>query len=222
MTTLTDDGALRRVQAVDPAQCPDLVQRLVELRPQWASRGNAFYTLGAATYLDVCGTPGLDRYDAFHRLTNPILSTHFGDVLGRVRDVLEDVVGAPCRLTDRFALPGFHIFLAQSLQQRFRDNLHLDLQHTYLPFDAELTTPTLTFTLPLSLPAGGAGIEFCHRQGGDPRGVLSVERYHLGELLIHSGRALHRRAHLPASDQCMRITLQGHGLRVGSEWILYW
>jgi len=200
-----------------------MVDRLWEMRDSWCRRGNAFYTLGAATYLDVCGGDGsLERYEVIHDNSNLLLLSRFGDMLEEVRRAINQITGQCCRLTDRFALPGFHIFLAGSLHQRFRDNLHLDLQYTYLPFEADLFTPTLTFTLPLALPSGGAGIEFCRRSGKDPRGILRVEPYVPGEILLHSGRALHRRAYFPASDRCIRITLQGHGLLVDGCWILYW
>ena len=73
------------------------------------------------------------------------------------------------------------------------------------------------------LPAAGAGIDFCRLDSTDKKGRVASESYRLGELLVHSGRTLHRRTHRPASPQCRRITLQGHALQLeGGTWILYW
>lgn len=223
MPAITDHGNIRRETICSPGDCAAIAARLREVRAHWTERGSAFFTLGAATYLDVCGGGGNSgRYDFIRAQSNPLLLKRFGDLLESVRTALERDTGQTCRFESSLALPGFHIFLAPSLHQRFRDNLHLDLQHNYLPFDANLFTPTLTFTLPVAVPAAGAGIEFCFRNDRDPRGTLHVEPYRLGELLIHSGRALHRRAHLAATDLCERITLQGHGLFLNGAWTLYW
>jgi hypothetical protein len=224
MATLTDDGQLRRRALIDPAACRAAVDRLDELRADWIPRGSAFFTLGAATYLDVCGGDGgLAQYARRRDRCNAVLRERFGDLLDTVRDGLEAITAAPVRFDEReLALPGFHVFLAASLHQSMRDNLHLDLQYSYLPLSADLFTPTLTFTLPLEIPAGGAGIEFCMREGRDPRGRITTESYVIGELLVHSGRALHRRAHRPATDRCRRVTLQGHGLLMDGTWVLYW
>jgi hypothetical protein len=135
---------------------------------------------------------------------------------------LEVLLGEPCCFDANLALPGFHIFLAASLTSRYRDQLHLDLQHTYLHLDADLLSPTITFTLPLRLPKRGAGIEFCEMDAREVRGRLRVEAYSEGELLVHSGRALHRRAHFPASTACTRVTMQGHGVLIKGCWHLYW
>ena len=224
MATLTDDGQVRRLALIDVAAAQAAVDRLDESRAAWIQRGSAFFTLGAATYLDVCGGDGgLAQYARRRDSGNAVLRDRFGDLLETVRDGLETITAAPARFAEHeLALPGFHVFLADSLHQSMRDNLHLDLQYTYLPFQADLFTPTLTFTLPLESPAGGAGIEFCIREGRDPRGRITTELYATGELLVHSGRALHRRAHRPATDRCRRVTLQGHGLLVDGTWVLYW
>ena len=222
MPRLTDDGAVRRRRVCDAATCAAAVERLLGLSDRWTRRGPAFFTLGAATYLDVCGGETLSRYAALHEAADPVLRRHFGDLLEGLRQAVGLATGRPADFAPDLALPGFHIFLAASLHQSMRDNLHLDLQHTYLPLPADLHTPTLTFTLPLEAPLGGAGIEFCLPRPGDPRGRLVEETYVPGELLIHSGRALHRRAHRPASDRCRRITLQGHGVMIDDRWRLYW
>jgi len=225
MRHATDDTEVRRIPLLDEDECDDVTVRLDGLCGEWERRGDHFFTLGAATYLDVCGEGGsIERYRAIMERTNPVIDDVFGGVLDQIREAIETFVDERCALAPDLARPGFHIFLAGSLDETKRDILHLDLQHRHLPGDADVFSPSLTFTLPIEVPAAGAGIEFCRPAPNDKRGRLVVETYRLGELFIHSGRTLHRRAHMPATTGCRRVTLQGHALcpEEGGPWILYW
>lgn len=220
-TRLTDDGQLRRITLFDEDACTPLVEAVHAARASWSPRGPGFFTLGAACYLDLCRVD-LDAYLTLARAANPVLRACLGRVHEAIRAVIEDLVGGACHYDERFALPGVHVFEAASLTARLRDNLHLDLQHAYLPLGLEPETPSFTFTLPLQLPAAGGGIEICDRMVDPPRGRMVVHPYRLGELFFHTGRALHRRAHYPAGPRCARITVQGHGARIDGRWLLYW
>jgi len=133
MKALTDNGAVRRKAIYDPEQCNRIVNLLWEVREKWFYRADGFYTLGAAAYMDACGSNvNTDRYMAICNKSNFILRNYFEDVLERVRVTLEETTRESCNYTNHFALPGFHIFLAKSLHQNFRDNLHLDLQYSCL------------------------------------------------------------------------------------------
>jgi hypothetical protein len=222
MPRVTRDPEVKRFDVLGQAECLDCLRRIESLQGSWIQRGPAFFTLGAAAYLDACGAKSAEAYRAKLQESNPVLLSAFYNELERVREIIEELVDAPCRYATELAAPGFHIFLKGSLSAVLRDNLHVDLQYTYLSIDADLFTPTLTFTLPVVLPDAGAGIEFCTLDGSSPRGTLSTEQYRLGELLVHSGRALHRRAHFPVTRACRRITLQGHAIRQHSHWVLYW
>lgn len=223
MRRLTDDTPVRRIEILGPEECRDVVERLDGLEGEWRRRGDAFFTLGAATYLDVCGGGSYGNYRKRAEHDNRLLVEAFGDLLVAVRDAVADLVGGRCEYAPELARPGFHVFLARSLHATLRDGFHLDLQFRDLPVPATAYTATLTFTLPVELPLAGGGIEFCRLDAGDKRGRVSAEWYRLGELLVHSGRTLHRRAEVPSSPRCRRITLQGHALCVeGDKWILYW
>ncbi|RZB13787.1 hypothetical protein StrepF001_42185 [Streptomyces sp. F001] len=223
MIRLTDDTAVRRVTLLKPAACAEIAAQLDTVRSAWVERGSAFFTVSAAAYLDACGDGSYESYWALARVGNRLLSSEFGDLLGQVRDAVSALVEAPCSYAPSLAHPGFHIFLAESLHSAMRDGFHLDLQFQYLPVEATLYSPCVTFTLPIETPRAGAGIEFCRPNSVDKRGAVTAEPYLAGELLVHSGRTLHRRAHYPVSPGDRRITLQGHALRLeGGEWILYW
>jgi hypothetical protein len=223
MTMVLQESSVRRYELTDATQCAEWIQRLKNLQPHWTQRGPAFYTLGAAAYLDLCSKTGSRaRYDEVARRGNPIIEQTFGDMLKRVSVCIEDYVEGPCEWARHWARPGFHVFRTDSLKASLRDNFHLDLQFMHLSDNPDLLARSVTFTLPLQLPDQGAGLEICRIVPGKPAGEIVQERYQLGELLVHTGRALHRRAHYPVSSQCERITMQGHGLKEGARWLLYW
>lgn len=224
MPRITDDTEVQRLALLDASECEDVATRLDGLCAEWIRRSGHFFTLAAAGYLDVCAIGGsVERYRSLSERGNALLDDVFGDTLDTVREAVEGIAGGPCQYADDLARPGFHIFLAGALDEAKRDVLHLDLQHRHMPIDADIYAPSLTFTLPIEVPAAGAGIEFCRPTPHDKRGRLEVEPYHVGELLVHSGRTLHRRAHMPATEGCRRVTLQGHAICLeGGQWILYW
>ena len=224
MRRVLNDAETQRVAVLDEQQCSDVARRLDAVRAHWVRRSEHFHTVGAATYLDVCGGGGsLEQYRTRLETCNPLLDSVFGDILERVRQALTDLVSAPCGFAPDLARPGFHLFLPPSLDEAKRDVLHLDLQHCHLPIDADVFTKSLTFTLPIEIPHVGAGIEFCRPTALDKRGQLTVQPYVLGELFVHSGRTLHRRAHVPGTGDSRRITMQGHAFsHEGKQWMLYW
>jgi hypothetical protein len=223
MALVSADADLKRYRIASAEQCAEWVRALVAIEDRWLKRGPAFFTLGAAAYLDLCSQAGSRTlYDQRARAANPLIHEHFSSLLDAVAEQVSVYVGGSCQFAGGWALPGFHIFRHASLQQTLRDNFHLDLQFMRLSLKADLDTPSVTFTLPIENPANGAGLELCRVVADKPAGETRVEPYYVGELLVHTGRELHRRAHYPASMSCQRITLQGHGIKEDGTWLLYW
>ena len=94
---------------------------------------------------------------------------------------------------------------------------------------------TLSFTLPIEQPSGGACLAVWPARYGDAvrLGLAACDYaarhpwqrvvYERGRIVIHDGRILH--AIGPPADPAShgyRITLQGHGVRMPTGWILYW
>lgn len=220
MANLTDDGRVRRVPFLCEKQCRAAVEQLTAVGSHWTERGRGFFTLGAAAYIDLCRSGHAD-YRNRSEAGNPVIRSHFGSLLERLAKTMEHHLGEPCIFRDGFALPGFHIFQSRSLDAALRDNFHLDLQHSHFG-QYDYDTPSLTFTLALQLPEQGGGIELCLPDERNKRGRIEQHPYALGEIFVHSGRALHRRIHRPAGPECRRITLQGHAVRDAGQWVLYW
>ena len=170
-----------------------------------------------------------------------MLHREFGDLYAALRTALEAHLGVPVAYTDVFALPGFHIFMGDAIASAARAPVHFDGQYQYLPWETPLDlVPPISFTLPISLPAAGGGLDLWNltphdvRRASDMGMDTDVNRikdrkhktfhpYALGVMALHSGLLLHRIGDVgPMSVLDQRITLQGHGVRVGGTWILHW
>lgn len=216
------------------------VRRLVHtLREHWIPRAPVpFFTLGAATYVDV--TPvGRERYVMESRRLNPLLTEHFGWVHNAVLGSLESVLGPDVQMAPDLAVPGFHIFLEHPAFTRPLASVHLDLQYQQHCWD-HLGVPDydqpVSFTLAIALPAAGGGLLVWPRGTGKVRGLCSPELetmlrdhaptyvpYDVGSMVVHDGHLVHQiapLARLAHGDE--RITLQGHAIRCNERWYVYW
>ena len=197
------------------------------------------FTLGAASYLDVPES-GLQGYFAATVRTRARLAQAFQALYEQVRSALANHVGGDAvAYHPTLAGPGFHIFEAHPDIGTLNPKLHFDLQHQHFDWaDPAFDTPgrRLSFTVVIDLPASGGGLWIwpitrfdVDRLDADRQQALlertAPERvsYALGELIIHSGDHLHqidRSEALRPGDG--RVTLQGHGLKEGDRWWLYW
>jgi hypothetical protein len=209
------------------------------LREHWIARAPVpFFTLGAATYLDV--TPaGRDRYVETARRHNALLTEHFAWLHEAVLAGLERVLGTGVQMAPGLALPGFHIFEAHPAFTRPLASVHLDLQYQqhsweYLgPPDYE---HPVSFTLAITLPAAGGGLLVWPQGIGESRRLSARDMeaalrnqspsfvpYRAGAMVVHDGHLVHQIAPLTSlapGDE--RITLQGHAIRCGPGWYAYW
>lgn len=228
---------LGRLDLIDAAEADRVSDEVVALRPRWTSRSphDAFYTLGANAYMDLAQSrdPAATYFGPAGRV-NAILREHFGDLYADLAAALGDVVGLPARYADELALPGFHIWTARGIPRSPSASLHFDLQYEPLrrrPSYAA-ATGTLSFTLPVRLPVDGSSLlvwptttypaadgVLAAARSTDPR----VVGYEVGQAVVHSGHVLHQIGPTPSVRPTdLRITLQGHGLVVADELVLYW
>ena len=223
---------------VDPERCAEWSQRVLALREHWHQRHwcAPFFTLGAAAYLDG-PEPGL--YEDRRKNGNPLLRKHFDDLLEVVRERLEQALSAPCAFAERFALPGFHIYLGSPV---FADSgrIHWDNQFRHLdwsPWQEVDREHPLSFTIALRLPRCGGGLKSWQvpgsacagRPAAEIRALLAAapsttQTYALGGGMLHDGLDIHQAVLMDedADSEDARITLQGHGMRCDGTWILYW
>jgi hypothetical protein len=129
-----------------------------------------FYTLGPATYIDCMFSNQV--YNMMTMQTNPILKEYFGWLYDNVIYHLYHEVG-PCRLNDKLAYPGFHIFGCKPGQppkpgtkdhmERPSATIHVDLQQekhneVWQDYQEVDLDNCLSFTLCLEVPKTGAGL----------------------------------------------------------------
>ena len=236
-TTESAQGArpsrLVSLPVLEPADCDVYWEALQEVRASWTARHPLapFFTLGAASYLDAG-----EEYQALAAAANPVLASRFASLLERVRQAIAAHTGDPVEV-GRFALPGFHIFQAHPAFERPVASIHCDLQFQGLAWGsgADLNR-TLTFTLPIRLPATGGGLDAWDIETAEWMPLSPSERlallkaraytyfpYECGRIELHDGQFVHRiaasRGMAPGEE---RVTYHGHGVWEDGAWRLYW
>lgn len=172
---------LTEILLLDDAQRLAILASIDALRERWLHRSGAvgYYTLGASAYLDGDKAPG--TYTRMAREHNPILIEHFAPLYDMVAETIEKTTGMPVEYSERFARPGFHIFLADDGFQNEKDvtladwlvekhkpafvgnPIHCDTAHYFLDWtdswDVDMANP-ISFTVTFELPSAGHGIDF--------------------------------------------------------------
>lgn len=234
---------------LDESACAEVAQRVNGLRNRWTRRSEnvEFFTLGTASYLDgpiftLRRNKSHDEYLSASAATNSILSSQFGDLYRDLLTFLEEQLQEPAGYDEHLSLPGFHIFEFDGSEAEVGDpseRAHFDMQFMRA---VPGVTPdaTISFTLPLQQPSGGAGLAIWQlrredmlqqRRSGVRQSVRTFARqnpcermkYTTGQMIMFDGYLLHAidSPHVPTPDG-QRITLQGHGIRTNGRWTIYW
>lgn len=236
----TEIQDLAELNVLDAEQCERALKTIDSIRANWTQRHPAlpFFTLGAASYIDAASSREI--YAESSRRLNPILLENFGWLLERLKTVLQAHLGGPVEWHPNAALPGFHIYLAHKMFEQPIASVHCDSQYDLLDWsglDGEAERANArSFTLALALPQKGGGLNTwpLHRSELVGLNIDAISKrvraaactyhpYAIGRMVVHTGDVMHQAA--PASDIVVsdrRITLQGHCLRVGGIWYVYW
>lgn len=223
---------------LDAQECADVYRFLLDVKEMWHHRTppEPFYTLGLAAYLDACDDAGREYYYANVRYPNMILFHGLRWLYMRIAARMSEVLGGEVRYRMKCAVPGFHIFTG--MPQAKTSGIHYDRQHhqlTWSEADRVDFSQTVSFTLSIKLPSSGAGLHVWPQAPDDiPKDDIAswsriVESYPSefhpyteGNMVIHAGDLPHKLAVGDLDAGGERITLQGHGLRCGEVWNLYW
>ena len=224
---------LSQHELIGATECAEIAREVRDLSAHWTLRSaGGFYSLGAASYMDA----GKDFavYQQAAQATNQILLEHFGGLYDRVVAFLHQFLDEEVSLDLERAVPGFHVFLLRG-EDRSKDNparrAHFDLQWR-LAYPGVNPEATLSFTLAIAMPTGGAGLAIWPLRWDELNRdahsrVLEqppqVAPYALGQMVLHDGLMLHAIGAARATRATgLRITLQGHAIRWGGRWRLYW
>lgn len=220
------------IPAIEEAQAEQYVDKIHALRKHWVQRHHPlpYYTLGVSAYEE--GREEPSSYSEKLKSTNVVLRKNFGCLYDRVADVLREAFGSQVFYSDRLALPGFHVLGSSTWFALPFATPHFDGQFRLLDWtgmeDVDFSNPK-TFTLPLKVPGGGAGLDMWDiDKSKEEERVYSREpdychEYIVGELTLTDGLYRHRMApYINVKDSDQRITFQGHAVSVGNQWCLYW
>ena len=239
----------------------EISREVLSVRNQWIRRGpeisslfHVFFSLGAASSTDA--VQSLSEYVNRASETNALLESKFQWVYERIEEKLSSKIG-PCKIERGLAYPGFHIFHIPLLLKLVPDLIlekmvggkvdtiapviHYDLQHRFLSehwrnyksFDFD---KTLSFTIPVMMPAAGTGINLFNRGTKDSICLKRLQHldvledwekicieYRSGICFYHTGEILHQanitRENMRPGEH--RITIQGHGVMCDGFWRLY-
>lgn len=232
-------NGLETVPMLDAVQAINLRAQIFDLKSHWTSRHPAapFYTLGVASYLDAAQRGG-ESYERLAAEHNPRLRECFSLLYERLASVLSEQLGRPVSYAQEFALPGFHIYLADKRFCGSVASLHYDLQYSRLDWSRHggyVPNKHVSMTLPIALPTHGSGLAHWpiralgSFQDDDERQRYQREErrfqpYTVGELVYHSGHMLHQSVLMEtARSNEDRITLQAHAaLTPSGEYLIYW
>ncbi len=232
---LQNHNYFQNVTVLQPAEAVGMAERVESLRKDWSQRNDTglYHTIGVVTEEDA--RDGEEAYCEKAEVSNKILNEHFSDLLESVRKSIEELKETPTRLHDRYGLPGIMIYLAPSQPAIVVGaQPHYDRQFRLLEWGdgfEPVSKNLLSFTLTLALPRDGAGLRTWpqFRDGFPPGTRLSSRNadflsYEVGAMLCHDGLTPHHGVGMrtDGSGNDRRITLQGFGVRIRGEWVLYW
>jgi hypothetical protein len=227
---------LSQHDVLNARECAAARDEAIVLKERWTERaGGSFFTLGAASYIDAASQRA--NYLEAAKVSNPVLLASFGWLYERFQLFFQELLGETVVFDSLYALPGFHAFENKG-EDRSRENLaaraHFDLQWMRV-FPEWTPLGTLSFTLPIEQPTGGASMavwparheHFAHfnlpvADYASTRAPQTLA-YQRGRIVVHDGLVLHAigRSAVPKPEG-YRITLQGHGVRRMDGWLLYW
>ena len=193
----------------------DVREKVMGLTSLWKFRlpDKPMYTLGASSYLDIEREDKTDYFNAVN-VCNGALAYCFGALYREISDVLEAHLKTYITFDSSIALPGFHIFLAHEAFVTSGGLWHMDMGHVQLGLP---DVDPISFTATVRLPKDGGGLQY------KEDGKEFYQPYEVGGMILHDGCTMHKIAPFKkfyADDE--RITLQGHGVKIDGQYVLFW
>lgn len=233
---LTGLNCMGELSVLSGSECEQVAASLQTVRSAWVPRSprGDFLTLGMNSYMDLAAAADPEQ-SYFGRVVrqNALLWKHFRATYELLADRLSEALALPVKYPADLALPGFHLWTSTAIPQHATASVHFDLQYRPI-LDREPyagATGTVSYTLPIVLPAAGSSLRVWPEITYPCRDVEAKTRtieprticYTPGVALVHSGNVLHQIGMTdPVHPNDIRIMLQGHGLIVDDEVSLYW
>lgn len=191
--------------------------KVMGLNSLWDNRipDRPFYTLGGSAYLDI-EREDKTSYEYKQKTFNSSMVHCFGDLYSEVQAVLENHLKVPCHFDPLLCVPGFHIFFSHPAFVTTGGVWHMDMGHIQLGLPEN---DPISFTATVELPTDGGGLQYKFSSNGEEHYLP----YEVGGMVMHDGCMMHKIAPLKAfHEDDERITMQGHGVKVNGEYVLFW
>jgi hypothetical protein len=200
-----------------PTDMAKVREKVMGLSSLWDTRlpDKPFFTLGGSAYLDI-DRDDKSLYEYKTRTFNAPMVHCFGDLYKDVQSVLTDHLKIPCNFDHNYCVPGFHIFFSHEDFVTTGGPWHMDMGHIQLGLPE---VDPISFTATIKLPTDGGGIQYKFTSGGEEHYLP----YEVGGMILHDGCMMHKIAPLNSLyEDDERITMQGHGVKVDGEYVLFW
>jgi hypothetical protein len=218
------------IEFLSREECGRIFADVISLRDNWKPFPNRLgvkplYYLGAAKYIKQHS-----NYKEHASELNGILQKKFGDIYDKLISFFQRALGTPVRLSENCAYPRFHIFVRHWMSKHPNASLHFDKNsNEALMWGDKPVEGFFSFTLPIRLPAKGAGLFVFGETAADIPPVKPLLRfrnkskveYKEGTIVIHDGLTYHMIAPSDIEEGEYRMTMQGHGLLMDGSWLLY-
>lgn len=196
-------------------------QKVHQLRNHWCPQMNGkdltFYTLGASLYTHISDNNGeniylsLKKYYEEAQRLKKVLIKEFGHLYDELLVFLQEKLEAEVSLTEKYGVPGFHIFHKPIEGHRHADG------HAALLFDSEEYdfSQIISILLPIEIPSAGAALSFWRdRSTFEPLNDADIVlNFELGKIYFFDGLYVHQIKSFPMKSGEKRITLQGHAVK---------
>lgn len=210
---------LKEIEFLNEIECKNIYRKVMELRYKWEKRDcfGVLYTLGKGTYLN----------DKFSKLNNDLLKKNYSNTYVKLLQKLKVYLGENVVYKKNANLPGFHIFTSKSIFKYPIASFHRDLQYNSLEWNKKCdNTKIISFTIPINLPKNESGLYIFNYTGNNLIKAMYSDKkkykYTLGKIYIHNGMNWHIISPTLIDKHEYRITIQGHGMKCGNTWYIYW
>jgi len=221
---------IKKIPVLSLSECHGWRDKVYEQKKLWTPRFGTYgdcplyFTIGKSVYLDYVANE--QEYFSNLQELNESINEVFGHLIQKVIDSLSIELNSPVKLMNGLAVPGFHVFYKDGIDYSSKCEPHYDLQHMRMSWERKREEgKMISFTLPISLPTGGGGLDIWIPKTGlkDEQFEQIIIPYECGTLVLQYGMLLHRISKTPKpTDNDERITLQGHGLCFDGAWEIYW
>lgn len=241
----------KNIDFLTQSEVKEVYEKLYNLKDYWVHRGQElsmlddlpYYTLGAASYLDIRDPKLPDLYFENIKKYNSLLRSEFNFLYEKLSKAIETHIEKKACFHESFALPGFQIYQADWLFEEALGPYHCDLHYCLLDWQGLEFNPSdnLSFTASIRLPKSGGGVYMWEQRYEAPENLSFEEhrqhmydielsekgrtyyQYQEGNIFFHSGNLYHQIAPIEnIQNEDERITLQGHAVLSEDTYHIFW